>query len=119
MTRSDAVERSTRPLSEVARHVVIPTGIVDSLWFAVEERCQEFGDSFDEWQDGLGQIVLGLREDRTFAATVGGVTISIPRQVAKTFLVMRIVVALCTLYPNLTVIWTARRRRGRLRRRVG
>lgn len=108
MTKQVAVaDRSARPLSEVARHVVIPEGIIDTLWFDVEERCREFGDEFDEWQDGLGQIVLGIREDGTFAATVGGVTISIPRQVAKTFIVMRIVVALCTLYPNLTVIWTA------------
>jgi hypothetical protein len=86
---------------------VIPEGIVDTLWFEVDERCREFGDEFDEWQDGLGQVALGIREDGTFAATIGGVTISIPRQVAKTFIVMRIVVALCTLHPNLTVIWTA------------
>jgi hypothetical protein len=86
---------------------VIPEGIVDTLWFEVDERCREFGDEFDEWQDGLGQVALGIREDGMFAATIGGVTISIPRQVAKTFIVMRIVVALCTLYPNLTVIWTA------------
>lgn len=86
---------------------MIPEGIVDTLWFEVDERCREFGDEFDEWQDGLGQVALGIRADGTFAATIGGVTISIPRQVAKTFIVMRIVVALCTLYPNLTVIWTA------------
>lgn len=103
----DPVDRSKRPLSEVARHVVIPEGIVDTLWFDVEERCREFGDEFDEWQDGLGQVSLGLREDGTFAASVGGITISIARQVAKTFIVMRIVVALCTMFPNLTVIWTA------------
>lgn len=36
---------------------------------------------------------------------------SIPRQVAKTFLVLRIVVALCTLFPNLTVLWSAHRTR--------
>ena len=105
------VDRSTLRLSEVARHVVIPEGIVDTLWFEVERRCREFGDAFDVWQDGLGQVTLGLREDGTFAATVGGITWSIPRQVAKTFLVMRIVVALCTLYPNLTVLWTAHRTR--------
>ena len=103
--------RSTRRLSEVARHVVIPDGIVDSLWFDVAERCAEFGDSFDKWQDGLGQVALGLRKDGMFAATVGGITLSIPRQVAKTFIVMRIVVALCTLFPNVTVLWTAHRLR--------
>lgn len=110
-TKSPAADPSTRPLSEVARHVVIPSGIVDTLWFEVEERCRQFGDEFDTWQDGLGQVALGLREDGTFAATIGGVTLSIPRQVAKTFFVMRVVVALCTLYPNLTVTWTAHRLR--------
>jgi hypothetical protein len=104
-------DRSGLRLSEVARHVVIPEGIVDSLWFDVAARCEEFGDEFDAWQDGLGQVTLGLRADGMFAATVGGVTFSIPRQVAKTFIVMRIVVALCTLYPGLTVIWTAHRMR--------
>ena len=105
------VDRSTLRLSEVARHVVIPDGIVDTLWFEVEERCREFGDEFDAWQDGLGQVTLGLRADGMFAATVGGITYSIPRQVAKTFLVMRIVVALCSLHPGLTVLWTAHRLR--------
>lgn len=106
-----AVDRSTLRLSEVARHVVIPDGIVDTLWFDVEERCREFGDTFDAWQDGLGQVTLGIRSDGTWAATVGGVTFSIPRQVAKTFIVSRIVVALCTMFPNLTVLWTAHRLR--------
>jgi len=81
------------------------------LWFAVEKRCREFGDEFDTWQDGLGQLTLGLRADGLFAATIGGVVWSIPRQVAKTFLVGRIVIALCTLFPNLTVLWTAHRTR--------
>lgn len=107
----EGADPSTRRLSEVARHVVVPSGIVDTLWFQVERQCAEWGDSFDRWQDGLGQLALGLREDGTFAATVGGVTLSIPRQVAKTFIVGRIVFALCILFPNLTVLWTAHRTR--------
>lgn len=102
---------STRPLSEVARHVVAPEGIVDTLWFEVEEQCREWGDEFDTWQDGLGQLTLGLRDDGLFAATVGGVTFSIPRQVAKTFIVGRIVFALAARYPNMTILWTAHRLR--------
>jgi len=105
------VDRSRLRLSEVARHIVIPSGIVDSLWYDVSDRCAEFGDTFDAWQDGLGEVTLGLREDGTFAATVGGITYSIPRQVAKTFLVMRIVVALASLFPGLTILWTAHRTR--------
>ncbi len=87
----------------------MPTGIVDTLWFDVDERCRELGTFFDVWQDGLGQLMFGLREDRTFAATVGGVTMSIPRQVAKTFTVGRSLVAVCTMFPGVTVLWTAHR----------
>ncbi|HLR97051.1 MAG TPA: hypothetical protein VK053_21195 [Jiangellaceae bacterium] len=71
----------------------------------------EFGIEFDTWQDGVAQVILGLREDGMFAATVGGITLSIPRQVAKTFIVMVLILALCTLYPNMTVLWTAHRTR--------
>lgn len=99
------------PLSELARHVVLPSGIVSTGWPAVREQCESFGDSFDEWQDGAGRAILAKRSDGYYAATVGGVTLSIPRQVAKTFLVSRIVFALCVLYPGLTVIWTAHRTR--------
>jgi phage terminase large subunit-like protein len=102
---------STRRLSEVARHVVIPDGIVSTGWPAVEAKVREFGDTFDEWQRGAGRVILGKREDGIYAATVGGVTLSIPRQVAKTFLVLRIIVALCALFPGLKVIWTAHRTR--------
>lgn len=110
-------DRSTLRLSEVARHVVIPAGIERSLWQGwdgqegVLSRCHEMGVEFDTWQDNLGQVELGVRADGRFAATVGGIILSIPRQVAKTFLTMCIVVALCTLFPNLTVLWTAHRTR--------
>lgn len=108
-TATVSVDRSSLRLSEVARHVVIPEGVTESLWDDVAAVCEELGDTFDVWQDGLGQVALGLREDGTFAATVGGVVLSIPRQVAKTFLVGRIVFALCILFPNLNAIWTAHR----------
>lgn len=106
-----ATKPSTRRLSEVARHVVIPTGIVTTGWPAVEAKCREFGDEFDEWQRGAGRLILGKRADGSYAATVGGITLSIPRQVAKTFLVGRIVFVLCVLFPGLRVIWTAHRTR--------
>jgi hypothetical protein len=102
---------STRKLSEVARHVILPSGIVSTGWPAVEKRCAEFGDEFDEWQRGAGKVMLGKRANGEYAATVGGITLSIPRQVAKTFLVGRIIFALCTLFPNLTVLWSAHRTR--------
>lgn len=108
-SRSAISARMTLPLSEVARHLVIPEGIVATDWFMVEDRCREWGDSFDVWQDGLGQIVLGVDAAGRWASTVGGVTISIPRQVAKTFLMGRIVFALSTIYPGMKTLWTAHR----------
>lgn len=106
-----AAKPSTPRLSEVARHLVIPEGIVTTGWPAVEARCAEWGDSFDRWQQGFGSVTLGRRSDGLYAATIGGVVVSIPRQVAKTFIVGRIVFALCTLFPGLVVIWTAHRTR--------
>jgi hypothetical protein len=85
----------------------VPEGIVSTGWPAVEARCREWGDDFDEYQLGLGRVVLGKRADGMYAATVGGITWSMPRQVTKTFLVGRIVFALCTLFPGLRVVWTA------------
>ncbi|MCK2034475.1 hypothetical protein [Microbacterium sp. KSW4-4] len=106
---ASAAERSTRPLSEVARHVVAPSGIVDSVWFELEERFDEWNIRFDAWQDGAGQLLLGTRESGKYAATVGGSTLSIARQVAKTFLVSRTTFGLCTYEDDQTWLWTAHR----------
>jgi len=73
MPRTSSVDRSTLRLSEVARHVVIPEGITWSLWDDAALICYELGDEFDTWQHGLGRIALGVRDDNSFAATVGGV----------------------------------------------
>jgi hypothetical protein len=66
-----------------------------------------FGIDFDLWQQGAARLILAKRSDGLYAAGIGGVVMSIPRQVGKTFLVGWIVFALCTLFPNMTVIWTA------------
>lgn len=102
---------STPRLSEVARHVVIPAGIVTTAWPRVVAQCEDMGVTFDSWQHGIGAAALGKRKDGKYAATVGGIVLSIPRQVGKTFLVGMIVVALCTLFPGMTVLWTAHRTR--------
>jgi len=96
-----------RKLSEVARHICQPAGIVATGWPAVRDRLAQFGIPFDVWQQGAGRLILAKRADGLYAAGVGGVVISIPRQVGKTYMVGWIVFALCTLVPGLTVIWTA------------
>jgi len=69
------------------------------------------GMPFDPWQDGAARLALAKREDGLYAAGIGGVVLSIPRQVGKTYLIAAVVFALCTIYPALTVIWTAHRTR--------
>ena len=102
---------STPRLSEAARLLSYPADITSTAWPRVVGRCSEMGVSFDLWQHGVGTLALGKRKDGVYAATVGGVVLSIPRQVGKTFLVGMIVIALCTLFPGLTVLWTAHRTR--------
>lgn len=100
---------SGRKLSEAARHLVMPSGIVTSVFPKVADQAAKCGISYDRWQQGLGTIMLGRREDGTFAASIGGVVMSICRQTGKTFTVGSIITMLCILIPNLTVIWTAHR----------
>lgn len=100
---------STPKLSDVARHVVYPRGIVTTAWTRVVAECAQMGIAFDEWQNGVGSIALGKTADGKYAATIGGVVLSIPRQVGKTFLVGMIVIALCILNQKMTVLWTAHR----------
>lgn len=102
---------STPLLSEAARHVVIPKGIKTTGWPAVIAFCADAGIFFDPWQHGVGRVSLGKTANGKYAATVGGIVLSIPRQVGKTFLIGMIVIALCVLNPGMTVIWTAHRTR--------
>jgi hypothetical protein len=97
----------TSRLSEVARHVVQPVGIVGTAWPAVRDTCARLGWGFDGWQDGSGRLILAKRGDGMYAADQ--ILVSIPRQVGKTYLFGAICFALCLLCPGLTVIWTAHR----------
>jgi len=98
---------STPRLSEVARHLNVPSGITSTAWPSVRDRCKSFGIGFDPWQHGIGSLSLAKRADGRYAATVGGVVLSIPRQTGKTYLIGWLIFALCTLIPGITVIWTA------------
>ncbi len=99
---------STTRLSEVARHVVTPTGITSTGWPRISGICaHKLGLTFDGWQDGAGRLVLAKRADGRLAATVGGVGMSLPRQVGKTTLLIGVIFGLCLDNPGVLVLWTS------------
>lgn len=99
-----------RRLSEVAKHLVYPGSIATTGWPRVRAQCEVMGIRFEGWQDGLGMLALGKDAAGVYAASVGGVFLSIPRQVGKTYLVGAMCLAVCVLTPGLTVLWTAHRK---------
>ena len=96
-------------LSDVARHVVMPSGIVSTGWPAVRDTAKGFGYTYDPWQADACRGMLAKRKSGAYAASIGGVVLSIPRQVGKTSMMCATVFALCLLFPGLTVLWTAHR----------
>lgn len=107
MASSPATKSGTKRLSEAARVVVKPEGIVSTGWRDVETVCRRMGLPFDEWQRGVGRIVLAKRKDGKLASMIGGVGLSLPRQVGKTYLMSGLLFALCILRPGTLAIWTA------------
>lgn len=104
---SPQTKTGTRRLSEIARHVVTPAGITSTSWPAVRDKCRDLGVTFDDWQDGAGRLILAKRADGKLAAMIGGVGMSLPRQVGKTYLLGALIFALAIIRPGLLVIWTA------------
>ena len=98
---------STLRLSEYARSFVYPAGITRTVWPRIEAKGRDLGLGFDWWQAQLGTVVVGYRDDGKYAATVGGVGMSIPRQVGKTYFVLALLIIMCILFPGLQVVWTA------------
>ena len=105
------VTTSTPRLSEVARHLVIPQGIVTSVWPRVERRLATAGVRFDPWQQGFSSAALGCRADGKYAASIGGVVESIPRQVGKTFKDGNLVIGLAAEFPGFRAAWTSHHNR--------
>lgn len=100
-------ESGTRRLSDVAKHLVLPDGIVATGYPAVAAQLQRMGESHDDWQVGLCRAVLAKRETGLYAAGIGGVFLSTCRQVGKTFTFGTMLFALCILNPGTVILWTA------------
>lgn len=98
----------TKKLSEAAKLVVAPSGITSTAWPAVRDICSsKLGVGFDPWQDGAGRLILAKRQDGKLASMIGGIGMSLPRQVGKTHLIGAITFALCILRPGMLVVWSA------------
>jgi hypothetical protein len=107
-TATSTSPRSDLRLSEYARKFTFPKGqIKKTVWPRVEAKGKELGLGFDWWQSQLGTVCLGYDENGKYVATVGGIGMSIPRQVGKTYFVLAMLVILCILFPGLQVVWTA------------
>lgn len=106
-TKPSTLKTSERKLHDVAKHLVVPSGIKTTGYPAVEAQCRKMGVEHDPWQKVLGRGILAKRDTGLYAAGIGGVLISICRQVGKTFTIGTIIFALCILFPRLTVLWTA------------
>lgn len=98
---------STPRLSEIARHVILPDGIVSSDFPKYERYLNRVGVHYDNWQRGLLTALFGKRENGEFACGVSGAIISIPRQVGKTFTIGTAILMYCALTPKIQTIWTA------------
>ncbi|QRZ10089.1 terminase [Mycolicibacterium austroafricanum] len=91
--------------------MVIPDGITTSVWPRVQKRLTDAGVFFDLWQQGFSTAALGCRADGKYAATIGGVVASIPRQVGKTYTVGNLLIGLCLEFPGLRAVWTSHHNR--------
>ena len=102
---------SDRKLSEVARHLVMPSGIVSTGWPSVAAQLSTLDIPLDRWQQGFCQAILAKREDGQYACGIGGAVASIPRQAGKTYTLGALIFALSLAYPGTLSLWTAHRSR--------
>jgi hypothetical protein len=107
MPTTHPTKTSTRTLSEVAKYLVVPSGIVKTGYPAVAAQCRKMGVIHDDWQQGLGRAVLAKRETGLYAAGIGGVYLSSCRQVGKTFTFGTMIFALCILTRRTKALWTS------------
>jgi hypothetical protein len=107
-TRRGTAPGQGKPLPDVARKLVLPTGIASTDWPKVHKVCtQKLGVTLDSWQADAGRVILARRADGDLAVMVDGVGMSLPRQVGKTYLLAALIFAICILRPGLLVIWSA------------
>lgn len=109
MMMESMTDRSDLKLSELARKIVVPAGIVATGFPQVERQLKRMSYPLDRWQRNLGELIFAKREDGKFAAGIGGCYASIPRQVGKTYSLAGLIFGYCIANPDTLVIWSAHR----------
>lgn len=108
MPNASASRANPAPLVDVARYCVIPDDIAFTRYHElIEPELPGMGVVLDRWQEDIWYAALGLREDASLACDVMGVTMSIPRQVGKTWGIMVGLIAICLSRPGTLVIWSS------------
>lgn len=102
---------STRKLSDLARHLVIPAGIETTAWPHLAQALRRMRYPLDTWQMSLGKLLVAKRADGIYACGVGGAVFSLPRQVGKTHTIAGLIFGLCVAFPGTFVLWSAHRAR--------
>ena len=98
---------SERRLSEIARHLKQPTGIVSSDFNLINRAASRAGIHYDLWQQGFLYLLFGKRDNGKYACGAGGAVLSSCRQIGKTFMVGTSMFILCAGRKGTLVIWTA------------
>ncbi len=94
-------------LSEIAKRLVKPTGIVSSEFPKINRVAAKVGILFDTWQQGVLYLLLSKRADGKYACGEGGLTLSSCRQIGKTYTIGNTAFLLCCAKPGMKVVWTA------------
>src|SRR5690625_7181163 len=101
-----------RKLSEVARHLIMPDGIVSTAWPSIAAQLKVMDIPLDRWQQGFCQAILAKREDGQYACGIGGAVASIPRQAGETYTIGALIFGVGLATPGTLALWTAPRTRA-------
>lgn len=94
-------------LSEIAKQLVQPAGIVGSDFTKINRVARKVGIRFDRWQQGVLYLLLAKNSQGKYVCGEGGLTLSSCRQIGKTYSIGNAVYLLCMMKPGLKVVWTA------------
>ena len=98
---------SERRLSEIAKVLRQPEGIVGSEFTRINKAARKAGIRFDLWQQGFLWLLFAKNAEGKYACGADGAVLSSCRQIGKTFTVGTALFLKAILTPNLKAIWTA------------